>query len=157
MTPGRSQEERLGKICDWLSAPDPSTNYHKAYKQRQAKTGLWLLESVEFTEWKGNAASRLWVHRIPGCGKTVLSSIVIEHLLQHCHNNIKMVTAYFYFDFNDTQKQDPELIVRSLFCQLLRRSSITLNCVSALFSSCENGRQQVSLYTLMEVMPQVIK
>jgi hypothetical protein len=31
---GRSQdaEERLGKIRDWLSAPDPSTNYYKAHK-----------------------------------------------------------------------------------------------------------------------------
>lgn len=26
----RSQEERLGKICSWLLAPDPSTNYHKS-------------------------------------------------------------------------------------------------------------------------------
>ncbi|CAN9217168.1 unnamed protein product [Alternaria alternata] len=46
----RNQEERLGKICSWLSAPDPSTNYHKAHKQRQAKTGLWLLESTKFTD-----------------------------------------------------------------------------------------------------------
>jgi hypothetical protein len=30
-----------------------------------------------------------------------------------------MVTAYFYFDFNDTQKQDPELMLRSLLCQFL--------------------------------------
>ena len=36
----RNQEERLGKICSWLSAPNPSTNYYKAHKQRQAKTGL---------------------------------------------------------------------------------------------------------------------
>jgi hypothetical protein len=45
-TRSQSQEERLGKICSWLSAPDPSTNYHKAHKQRQAETGLWLLESA---------------------------------------------------------------------------------------------------------------
>jgi hypothetical protein len=38
--PIKDIEERLGKICGWLSAPDPSTNYHKAHKQRQADTGL---------------------------------------------------------------------------------------------------------------------
>jgi hypothetical protein len=113
-------EERLGKICRQLSAPDPSTNYHKAHKQRQAKTGLWLLESAKFVEWKESAASRLWLYGIPGCGKTILSSTVIEHLLQHCHDDTRIVTAYFYFDFNDAQKRDPELMLRSLLCQLLR-------------------------------------
>ncbi|KAH6838311.1 vegetative incompatibility protein HET-E-1 [Alternaria alternata] len=120
---GRShdQEERLGKIFSWLSAPDPSTNYHKAHKQRQAKTGLWLLESAKFSEWKERAASRLWLYGIPGCGKTILSSTVVENLLQYCHDDTSMVMAYFYFDFNDTQKQDPELMLRSLLCQLVQR------------------------------------
>jgi predicted ATPase len=83
ITRSRSQEERLGKIYSWLSAPDSSTNYHKAHKQRQAKTGRWLLESAKFAEWEESAASRLWLYGIAGCGKTILSSTVIEHLRQH--------------------------------------------------------------------------
>ncbi|KAH8719160.1 hypothetical protein GQ44DRAFT_687973 [Phaeosphaeriaceae sp. PMI808] len=155
-TRSRSQEERLGKICSWLSAPDPSTNYHKAHKQRQAETGLWLLESTKFTEWKESAASRLWLYGIPGCGKTILSSTIIEHLLQHCHDDIRMVTAYFYFDFNDTQKQDPELMLRSLLCQLLQRSVMIPKGVDALFSSCGNGRQP-SMHALLEVTRQTVQ
>ena len=150
------QEERLGKICRWLSAPDPSTNYHKAHKQRQADTGLWLLDGAKFAEWKERAASRLWLYGIPGCGKTILSSTVIEHLLQHCNDDISTVAAYFYFDFNDTQKQDPELMLRSLLCQLLRRSPTIAKGVDALFSSCDNGQRQPSLHALLEVIPQVM-
>ncbi|PZC88567.1 vegetative incompatibility protein HET-E-1, partial [Pyrenophora tritici-repentis] len=92
---GRSQdqEEKLSKIRSWLSAPDPSTNYHKAHKQRQAETGVWLLEGEQFTTWKESAASRLWLYGIPGCGKTILSSTIIEHLLQHCHDDTSIVTA----------------------------------------------------------------
>ena len=154
---GRShdQEERLGKICSWLSAPDPSTNYHKAHKQRQAETGLWLLESAKFAKWKESVASRLWLYGIPGCGKTILSSTIIEHLLQHCHDDIRMVTAYFFFDFNDAQKQNPELMLRSLLCQLLRRSVMIPKGVDALFSSCENGQRKPSLYALLDVTRQV--
>jgi hypothetical protein len=48
-------------------------------------------------------------------------STVIEHLLQHCYDDTRMVTAYPYFDFEDTQKQDPELMLRSLLCQFLQR------------------------------------
>ena len=132
-----------------------STNYHKAHKQRQAETGLWLLESAIFTKWKTSAASRLWLYGIPGCGKTILSSTVIEHLLQHCHGNASMVTAYFYFDFNDTQKQDPELMFRSLLCQLLQHSVTISKGVDALFSSCENGQRKPSLHALLDVTCQV--
>jgi hypothetical protein len=152
----RGQEERLGNICNWLSAPDPSTNYYKAHKQRQAETGLWLLDSPKFTGWKQRAASRLWLYGIPGCGKTILSSTIIEHLLQHCNDDIRTVTAYFYFDFNDAQKQDPELMIRSLLCQLLQRSYTISKGVDALFSSCKNG-QQPSLHALLEVTPQVMQ
>ncbi|KAI1528603.1 vegetative incompatibility protein HET-E-1, partial [Pyrenophora tritici-repentis] len=149
--PMKDIEVRLGKICSWLSAPDPSTNYHKAHKQRQAKTGLWLLESAKFAEWKERATSRLWLYGIPGCGKTILSSTIIEHLLQHCHDDTSIVTAYFYFDFNDTQKQDPELMLRSLLCQFLQRSVVIPKGVDALFLSCENGKRQPSLHALLEV------
>ncbi|CAN9092244.1 unnamed protein product [Alternaria alternata] len=150
---GRSQdqEEKLGKIRSWLSAPDPSTNYHKAHKQRQAETGVWLLEGEQFTRWRERAASRLWLYGIPGCGKTILSSTIIEHLLQYCHDDTSMVMAYFYFDFNDTQKQDPELMLRSLLCQLLESSVGILKGVDALFSSCENGKRQPLLHALLQV------
>jgi hypothetical protein len=148
------QEERLSKICSWLSAPDPSTDYHKAHKQRQAKTGRWLLESVEFAEWKESAASRLWLYGIPGCGKTILSSTVIEHLLQHYHDDTRIVTVYFYFAFNDIEKQDPELMLRSLLCQFLQRSIVVPKGVDALFSSCDNGQRKPSGHNLLEVTQQ---
>ncbi|KAI2483800.1 RNA helicase domain containing protein [Pyrenophora tritici-repentis] len=154
---GRSQdqEEKLSKIRSWLSALDPSINYHKAHKQRQAETGVWLLEGEQFTRWKESAASRLWLYGIPGCGKTILSSTIIEHLLQHCHDNTSMVTVYFYFDFNDTQKQDPELMLHSLLCQLVQRSVVIPKGVDALFSSCENGKRQPSLHALLQVTREV--
>ncbi|CAA9959481.1 Arp Ankyrin repeat protein [Pyrenophora teres f. maculata] len=156
---GRSQdkEEKLSKMRSWLSAPDPSTNYHKAHKQRQAETGVWLLEGEQLARWKESAASRLWLYGIPGCGKTILSSTIIEHLLQHCYDDTSMVTAYFYFDFNDTQKQDPELMLRSLLYQLLQSSVVIPKGVDALFSSCENGKRQPSLHTLLEVTRQAIE
>lgn len=153
----RSREEWLGKICKWLAAPDPSTNYHKAQKQRQAETGIWLLENARFLEWKASAASRLWLYGIPGCGKTILSSTIIEHLLQHCCNGPGMVTAYFYFDFKDTQKQRPELMLRSLLWQLLQRSVTTQRDLETLFSSCENGVRQLLQHELLEAVRQIMQ
>ena len=148
----QDQEARLGQIREWLSAPDPSTNYHKAHKQRQVDTGLWMLESEKYTIWRVGAASRLWLYGIPGCGKTVLSSTIIENLLQHCHDDPGTVTAYFYFDFNDAQKQDPELMLCSLLCQLSQHSIAIPRSLDALFVSCENGQRRPSLHALLEAI-----
>lgn len=150
------QEAKLLAIKDWITAPDPSTNHHKAIKQRQADTGLWLLESKEFAKWKNSPASRLWLHGIPGCGKTILSSSIIEQLLQRC-DGTNAVIAYFYFDFTDAQKRNPELMLRSLFCQIIQRTSVVLPCFDALFLSCNNGKRQPTLQALLNVIPQVMQ
>jgi hypothetical protein len=153
----RIQKETLNKICRWLSAPDPSTNYNKAQKQRQPATGLWLLESESFKRWKTNSASWLWLYGIPGCGKTILSSTILQELLKHCQGNPSAVTLYFYFDFNDAQKQDPELMLRTLITQLPRPSTNGFEHLSALFSSCGEGQRQPLLLELMTVIEHMIQ
>lgn len=152
-----SHQVKLNKIYDRLSAPDSSTSYHKARKQRLAETGLWLLESTKFKNWKEGAASPLWLYGIPGCGKTILTSTVIENLLQHCNGDSGMVVAYFYFDFNIAQKRDPELMARSLFCQLTQRSMACPEAIDALYSACENDRRAPSLEALLQAMQQVMQ
>ncbi|KAI4682910.1 hypothetical protein J4E81_009534 [Alternaria sp. BMP 2799] len=153
----QGREEKLSQIRSWLSAPDPSMNYLKAHKQRHAGTGVWLLQNEKFKEWKENAASRLWLYGIPGCGKTILSSTVVESLQHHCGDDQRKVTVYYYFDFNDAQKQVPELMLRSLLHQLLQRSVTIPQGVDALFSSCKDGKEQPSLPVLLIMIPEVMR
>jgi Cdc6-like AAA superfamily ATPase len=139
-----------------LSPPDPSPNYEKAVKQRQANTGLWFLEGEDYAAWKTNPASFIWLYGIPGCGKTILSSTILQNILEYCANDTGKVVAYFYFDFNDTQKQSPELMIRSLVSQLSQQCVKIPATLEALFSSCENGQRQPSLDSLLEVMRSII-
>ena len=92
-------DEKLEAIRRWLCAPDPSENYHKALKQQQPGTGEWFLDSKEFSNWKSEPASFLWLYGIPGCGKTILSSTVIDHVIEYCQADVGKVVAYFYFSF----------------------------------------------------------
>ncbi|KAF2264552.1 hypothetical protein CC78DRAFT_229938 [Lojkania enalia] len=147
---------KLVKIHKLLSAPDPSINYQKALKQRQDDTGLWFLESDQYAQWKTSAASFLWLHGIPGCGKTILSSAILQNVLQHCGGDPSKVVAYFFFDFNDVQKQNLELMVRSLICQLSQQCVKIPTSLDMLFSSCENG-QRPSLHTLLKVLQQMMQ
>ncbi|KAF2728034.1 hypothetical protein EJ04DRAFT_569878 [Polyplosphaeria fusca] len=148
---------KLCKIRQWLSAPDPSTNYQKALKLRQADTGLWFLESDAYTRWKKIATSPLWLHGIPGCGKTVLSSTVLQNVLQHCQDDPGKVVAYFFFDFNDAQKQDAEMMIRSLVCQLSQQCIKIPASLDTLFSSSESGQRQPSAHTLIEALRSMVQ
>jgi hypothetical protein len=73
-------------------------------------------------------------------------------VLQHCQDDPGKVTVYFFFDFNDVKKQDPEIMLRSLLCQLSQQSVKILTSLDALFSSCESGQRQPSIYALLEAL-----
>jgi Cdc6-like AAA superfamily ATPase len=156
-TNSSTREARLSKIHQWLSAPDPSVNYQKALKQRQHDTGLWFLEGEQYASWKTDAASFLWLYGIPGCGKTILSSTILQNIFQHCDNNPGHAVAYFDFDFNDVQKQDAELMLRSLVGQLSQQAVDIPPSLDALFSSCEGGKQRPSLDSLLQVARRMVQ
>jgi Cdc6-like AAA superfamily ATPase len=147
----RSQRNELE---EWLAAPDPSTNYHKALKQRHASTGTWLLESEVFIRWKESSHSFLWLHGIPGCGKTILSSTVIEYLIT---SFLAQPLLYFYFDFTDAGKQTLDNVLRSLISQLYHKRKETQKLLDSLFSSCDNGRRQPTCESLCKVFLQMIE
>jgi hypothetical protein len=156
-TKSSTREARLSKIHQWLSAPDPSANYQKALKQRQHDTGLWFLEGEQYAGWKTDAASFLWLYGIPGCGKTILSSTILQNIFQHCDDKPGHAVAYFYFDFNDVQKQDAELMLRSLVGQLSQQAGDIPPSLDALFSSCEGGKRRPSLDSLLQVARRMLQ
>lgn len=87
-----------------------------ALEKRHEGTGLWLIDSHAFLDWRNRSNSFLWLHGIPGSGKTVLSSTIVEHL--RSGTSQARLSLYFYFDFNDKKKQTLENMLRSLVSQL---------------------------------------
>lgn len=126
------------KAIKWLSAPDPSLNYNNALKARHVKTGTWLIESEVFLHWTLNAGSLLWLHGIPGCGKTILSSTIIQYIIDHCRQRPRSAVLYFYFSFNESEKQRHEHMIRSLVTQLIVCQKRTSDVLDSLHS---RGRQ----------------
>ena len=64
--------------------------------------------------------------------------------------------AYFYFDFNDIDKQKPDKMIRSLITQLSRQSTKPLRGLQSLFSSCNDGKRQPDSKSLMEVLKEIV-
>jgi Cdc6-like AAA superfamily ATPase len=122
--------------------------------QRQEGTGLWLLQSRPFTKWHSQQNSFLWLHGIPGCGKTILSSTIIEHLVD---THPDQLLLYFYFDFTDAGKQTLDNVIWSLISQLYHKRKDTQKLLDSLFSSCDNGRRQPTCESLCKVFLQMIE
>lgn len=147
---------QLEKISPWLSAPNPSTNHNRACHARQDDTGLWFLNGP-FHYWT-KEYPLMWLYGKAGCGKTVLSSTIITEVEQKCRSDTETVAVvYFYFDFNDIEKQNSNKMICSLVQQLHAQSRKECQQLRTLFSSCGNGGRQPNFYDLFEVMKSIIK
>nr|CEG03602.1 unnamed protein product [Fusarium acuminatum CS5907] len=133
-----ASDYHFAKIEHWLSPPDCSTNVNLARKRRHPGTGAWLLNSPAFQEWKLGSRQHLWLYGLAGCGKTVLSTTILDHLL-HIDTH---TTLAFFFDFNDARKQKLEDLLRSLAVQLYRAGNEGARRLDSLFSSHDDGRRQ---------------
>ncbi len=143
---------RSKKIHQWLSAPDPSSNHSRALKHHYANTGDWFLKSDIYLDWLSNPGALLWLFGIPGCGKTILSSTIIQRTISECQIRTNPVVLYFYFDFNDVQKQQPENLVRSLIVQLSSQCANLSPALESLYSSCNNGERQPAYDMLLTAL-----
>lgn len=132
-------------VMNWLAAPNPSTNHNRALHQCHTNTGRWFLQSDAFKQWKERSASFLWLQGIPGCGKTILSSVIVDHL----ERNTTAKVIYFYFDTNDRTKQSFSDMLRSLISQLCHEQSQALD---ELYTSHGRKSQDVSESSLRDVL-----
>ena len=154
---GLQCSEKHKEIREWLAGPDPSSNYNAALENRHGGTGSWLIENDVFRSWKQDpgSGSMIWLYGIPGCGKTILCSTILEHILQAYASTPNTAVLYFFFDFNNRDKQRHEIMMRSLLSQL------SLHCVNVppvleeLHSSCLNGNRKPNLDAVLKTFHQM--
>ncbi|KAH6617510.1 hypothetical protein F5144DRAFT_541691, partial [Chaetomium tenue] len=139
---------RTEKIERWLRPSDPSTNANHARELRHEGTGAWLLENPVFQEWHSGSRRYLWLHGLAGCGKTVLSATVLDHLAK---GNDRRILSFF-FDFSDTAKQTVGAMLRSLAFQLYRDKASSAGVLDASFQAHQDGRDQLATKTLSDVL-----
>lgn len=145
-------EREQDKLAAWLSPPDPSINYNEALQQRQNDTGKWFIQCEEFNKWQSKRNSFLWLHGIPGCGKTILSSTIIEHLKSKANSKNLL---YFYFTFRDTTKQSLENVLKTLIIQLYRNYQHVRKYLEKLYS--QNRDHQPNLELLFSAFHSMVQ
>jgi hypothetical protein len=81
---------------------------------------------------------------IPGAGKTILTSIVVNYLSSRFHNDSKTGIAYIYCNFRRHDKQKIDDLLASLLKQLAESQSFLPRSVKDLYNHHKAKRTQPS-------------
>ncbi|KAJ7144592.1 ankyrin repeat-containing domain protein [Mycena epipterygia] len=106
------------KIIEWYSPLNFFPRQADIFAAREPGTGGWLLESDLFRNWKSGIGEILWCPGIPGAGKTVLVSIIVDHLrtAQDCPN---IGVAVIYLNHKESDAHSPSSLLASLWRQFV--------------------------------------
>ncbi|KAK8065162.1 hypothetical protein PG997_011909 [Apiospora hydei] len=112
--------EEQSRILQWVSQIRYLEDHHIAKKGITDNTGNWILQHESFQRWRESEQSEtLWLHGIPGAGKTKLSTRVVDAAVSEAVESHGLVAvAYFYCDRNRADHQDPGQVLASLVRQL---------------------------------------
>lgn len=109
------------EVCSWFQHTDPSPRYNAARELFEEGTCDWILRSQEWNDWIQLKTRCVWIHGIPGAGKTIIATYLIDEL-QSCYpENTDSKKASVYYYCYHGRDQDEELpFLRWLICQLCR-------------------------------------
>lgn len=131
-------------LLNWLSNINHHSQQRDAAANRQDGTGLWLLQSDEFQQWLAEPARTMLCQGIPGAGKTILTSIVIDHLQEMIKQDPTVGMAYLYFNYQPRQEQILEDLLGSLVRQLIQNREEVPSEIEELFKSHADGTKRLA-------------
>ncbi|KAL2669833.1 hypothetical protein Neosp_015278 [[Neocosmospora] mangrovei] len=114
----KMDREQNSKSLNWLTSVDYSPQYNNFLTRVQSGTGQWLVQSPEYQAWLGSSEKTLLCSGIPGAGKTMLATIVINDILERFRHDTSVGIAFIYGDFQRKAEQTPLELLSSLLKQL---------------------------------------
>ncbi|KAJ7440432.1 ankyrin repeat-containing domain protein [Mycena latifolia] len=126
------------QILDWITSLNFFQRQADVFQAWQPGTGEWLLSDATFKNWTLGSGGVLWCRGIPGAGKTVLASVVVNHLRAEFHNN-NTVVACIYLNHKEREVQTPENLLASVWKQLVVDRSLPQAAHDLYKHHCQRG------------------
>ncbi|KAJ7291413.1 hypothetical protein C8J57DRAFT_1458271 [Mycena rebaudengoi] len=138
------------KIIDWLSPLNFFARHADIFGTLQEGTGRWLLEDPRFRTWLLSPGEIIWCSGIPGAGKTVLASFVVDYLRSHMQSD-SIVVAVAYLNHKESEVQSPSNILAGLWWQLVLERPISA-FVQKSYQKHQKQRTRPPLYEVCEIV-----
>ncbi|KAI9776091.1 MAG: hypothetical protein M1839_000604 [Geoglossum umbratile] len=114
------EDQETQRIVDWLSPLNSWLKQADISNQRQTGTGKWLLDDPIFLEWVKGDVESIWCRGMPGVGKTVLASAVIEFLEKDLPIP-DIGLAFIYCNYKERLSQKVEYFAGTIVRQLVEQ------------------------------------
>ncbi|KAJ4304648.1 hypothetical protein N0V90_000174 [Kalmusia sp. IMI 367209] len=131
-------------IGQWLSSSNHREHHNRAYRDVLSGTGQWIFQRDEYKEWQDSSSSSiLWIHGIPGCGKTKLLANVVQETLASIEVSPSLAPlAYFYCSKNASNpaERNATAVLRSVLKQLALRQDEQIH--ASVYDEFRKGRTE---------------
>ncbi|KAK6077634.1 zinc finger protein [Seiridium cupressi] len=142
-----------------LNPPDCESDQQRASEHRHPRSGDWILREPSFLQWSGSQSTPgtvLYIHGMPGAGKTILASKIISHLRQAANADLARC-LFFYFKQRDDTKQSLSHMLRSFLIQLLVQDPTLVEAAYERFCSASNVEGRTNLANIKEWTLELLK
>lgn len=127
----------------WLCPSPASEVLARETAKKLCPSGSWLFATSEFHKWRFEDTRILWLNGVPGTGKTILSTSIIEELARTADETNGL--AYFFCDKNDQSSGTFPKIMSTLTYQLIQHSNKLPPPLTLAFEQSQrSGRVRVS-------------
>lgn len=112
-------QKRVAVLNHFSKGVDPQTYFSTNAKLRHSTTGFWLTKHRQFQTWMTESGSRLWLSGIPGAGKSVLASLIVQSCINA--SNEQFALAYYYCDYKSPDTQQIVTILGCIAIQIAKQ------------------------------------
>ncbi|RDA85708.1 hypothetical protein CP532_0719 [Ophiocordyceps camponoti-leonardi (nom. inval.)] len=140
------------RILRWLSPHEFWRQQADFLSRRQPGTGEWLLETDEFQAWQKIKGFTLLCQGIPGAGKTILASTVIDSLQRRHQKDPTVGIAFVYCNHKRQDEQTALRLLENLLKQLTQGLSSIPDTVKSLYDDHVGNKSRPSHTEIMSCL-----
>ncbi|KAG5794504.1 hypothetical protein H9Q69_006460 [Fusarium xylarioides] len=144
------------KILDWLTSVDYGLQQSEFQKVQQPGTGSWLLDTSEYRTWLETPGQTLFCQGIPGVGKTILTSGLIDHLSSKLAGDSTNGISYIFCNFQRQDQQNSNGLLTCILKQLSAGLPSLPECLRSLYTSHSIPRTRPSSREIISTLASVI-
>ncbi|KAH7020440.1 hypothetical protein EDB80DRAFT_222061 [Ilyonectria destructans] len=125
------------EILNWLTPVDYQDVQNATLQRQQPGTSQWLIDTAEYKTWVNTPRRTLVCWGLPGAGKTVLASFVVDQLARRrSTDNSRLGLGFIFFRISDSGDQRAEgHFLLTLLKQLAQHQTTTPQALQLLYDT----------------------
>jgi hypothetical protein len=139
-------------IADWLSPLDFQPLQQTLYSLRYPGTLDRVSMTWQIEEWKRVESSVIWVHGIPGTGKSTYAATMIHDLQAEFKNDSEVEVLYLFCHYRDQKVQTLFNLLGCLLKQLLEKQNGIIRDIKVLWKYCSNTGRNPTISDVTKIL-----